>query len=64
MSAKNKTDILRTKEMPSFALSSIPKGTKECAFHFTCFEATVLIRNDSLTSKEYTPVFTKSQTGV
>ena len=51
---KNMTDILRTKAMLNFTLSLIPKRDKNAPFIYPSLKAPILIRNESLTSKEST----------
>ena len=49
---KNTTDMLRTKAVPDFALSLIPRETKNAPSRYPALKALILIRNDSLISKE------------
>ena len=44
------TDILKTEETLSYALSSTLKGSKNAPFIFTASKVPILIRNDNLTS--------------
>ena len=46
------TDALRTKAMFNFALSLIPKGSRNAPSIYPAFKAPIFIGNDSLTSKE------------
>ena len=45
------TDILKTKAMLNFALSSIPKAEKNVPSIYAALKVLTLIRNDSLTSQ-------------
>ena len=49
---KNMTYILRIKGVLDFALSEIPKGGKNSPFIYPALNASILIRNDSLTSEK------------
>ena len=49
---ENKTDILRTKAMLSFASFSIPMGGKNAPFIYPALKALILIRNGSLTPED------------
>ena len=49
---KNMTDILRTKATLNFALSLISNGGKNSPSIYPALKASILIRNDSLTSEE------------
>ena len=48
------TEILRTKAMLNFALSSISKRGKNAPSIYNTLKASVFIRNDSLTAEEST----------
>ena len=50
---KNRWNILGTKHVLIFALSSIAEAGKNAPLISLAFEATILIRNDSVSSKEY-----------
>ena len=46
-------DILRTEEMLNFALFQYPRESKNAPGFPAAFEMNVIIRNDSLTSREH-----------
>ena len=46
------TNILRIKAVLDFTLRSIPKGGKNATSTYPALKASILIRNDSLTSEE------------
>ena len=49
---ENTTDIVSKNAMLKLALSLVPKGGKNAPSIYPALKAPILIRNDSLTSKE------------